>query len=104
MPNPKSTIEAIEDLRFAARVSCQPAQQRGDGSVSTGSGVRFAQTTSVSVASRIMALAKWRCPLLVWMFLGASTASAQPTGEVWGSLTVDWLATERLVCTLDVEP
>jgi hypothetical protein len=38
--------------------------------------------------------------LLTW----ASTAAAQSTGQVWGNLTVDWLASERVVYTLDVEP
>jgi len=38
--------------------------------------------------------------MLTW----ASTACAQSTGEVWGNLTIDWLATHRLVFTLDVEP
>src|SRR5262249_38851807 len=28
----------------------------------------------------------------------------QSTGELWGNLTIDWLASERLVLTLDVEP
>jgi hypothetical protein len=44
------------------------------------------------------ALSLW---LVVWT---TSTASAQSTGEVWGNLTIDWLASERLVYTLDVEP
>ena len=34
----------------------------------------------------------------------ASTAAAQSTGEVWGNLTIDWLASERLVYTFDLEP
>jgi hypothetical protein len=34
----------------------------------------------------------------------ASRAAAQLTGEVWGNLTIDWLASERLVYSLDVEP
>ena len=34
----------------------------------------------------------------------ASEAAAQSTGELWGNVTIDWLASERLVYTLDVEP
>jgi hypothetical protein len=34
----------------------------------------------------------------------ASSATAQPIGELWGNVTIDWLASERLVYTLDVEP
>ena len=45
-----------------------------------------------------------RCGLLLWMLTSASTAAAQSTGEVWGNLTIDWLATPRLVYSLDVEP
>jgi uncharacterized protein DUF2490 len=41
---------------------------------------------------------------LAWMLACASTATAQSTGEIWGNLTIDWLASERLVYTLDVEP
>ncbi|HJZ77983.1 MAG TPA: DUF2490 domain-containing protein [Vicinamibacterales bacterium] len=33
-----------------------------------------------------------------------STARAQSIGELWGNLTIDWLASERLTYTLDVEP
>ena len=45
-----------------------------------------------------------RCALALWMLMVAATATAQTTGEIWGNLTVDWLASERLVYTLDVEP
>src|SRR5215471_989839 len=45
-----------------------------------------------------------RCALMLWMLACASTATAQSIGEVWGNLTIDWLASERLVFTLDVEP
>ena len=45
-----------------------------------------------------------RCALVFGMVAWASSASAQSTGEVWGNLTIDWLASERLVLTLDVEP
>jgi len=46
-----------------------------------------------------------RSTLIAWIVLCASsTARAQSTGEVWGNLTIDWLASERLVYTLDVEP
>jgi len=41
---------------------------------------------------------------MLWMLACASTATAQSIGEVWGNLTIDWLASERLVYTLDVEP
>jgi hypothetical protein len=41
---------------------------------------------------------------MLWVLASASTAGAQSTGEVWGNLTIDWLASERLVYTLDVEP
>ena len=44
-----------------------------------------------------------RCALTLVILGWASTAAAQ-TGEVWGNLTVDWLASERLVYTFDVEP
>ena len=47
---------------------------------------------------------KLRCTLTLCMLACAWTAAAQSTGEVWGNLTIDWLATERLVYTLDVEP
>ena len=33
----------------------------------------------------------------------ASTASAQSIGEVWDNVTIDWLASERLVFSLDAE-
>ena len=42
--------------------------------------------------------------MALWLLGCASTAAAQSTGEVWGNLTIDWLATHRLVYTLDVEP
>jgi hypothetical protein len=42
--------------------------------------------------------------LMLGLLACASTANAQSTGEVWGNLTIDWLASERLVLTLDVEP
>lgn len=45
---------------------------------------------------------RWILTLL--LLASASTASAQSIGEVWGNLTIDWLASERLVYTLDVEP
>jgi hypothetical protein len=46
-----------------------------------------------------------RCALVLCLLAcGASTASAQSIGEVWGNLTIDWLASERLVYTLDIEP
>jgi hypothetical protein len=38
------------------------------------------------------------------MLACASTAHAQSIGELWGNLTIDWLASERLVYTMDVEP
>jgi hypothetical protein len=38
------------------------------------------------------------------MLACASTAHAQSIGELWGNLTIDGLANERLVYTLDVEP
>ena len=41
---------------------------------------------------------------LASMLACASPATAQSTGEIWGGLTIDWLASERLVYTLDVEP
>jgi len=34
----------------------------------------------------------------------ASTAAAQSTGQVWGNLTFNWLASERLTYAMDVEP
>ena len=34
----------------------------------------------------------------------ASTASAQPSDEMWSQLTVDWLQTSRLTWRLDIEP
>jgi hypothetical protein len=40
---------------------------------------------------------------MLWLLASASTASAQSTGEVWGNLTIDWLASERLVLAMDVE-
>src|SRR5215471_8634553 len=45
-----------------------------------------------------------RCALVACMLTCASTATAQSIGEVWGNLTIDWLASERLVYMLDVEP
>jgi hypothetical protein len=42
--------------------------------------------------------------LMLSLMACASTATAQSTGELWGNLTIDWLASERLVYTLDVEP
>jgi hypothetical protein len=45
-----------------------------------------------------------RCALVLVVLGWASTASAQSIGEVWGNLTIDWLASERTVYTLDVEP
>jgi len=45
-----------------------------------------------------------RCALTLAIVACASNASAQSIGEVWGNLTIDWLASERLVYTLDVEP
>jgi hypothetical protein len=42
--------------------------------------------------------------MLCMMVCGASTATAQSIGELWGNLTIDWLASERLVYTLDIEP
>ena len=47
---------------------------------------------------------------LRWTLIGgivvcpSSTARAQSTGEIWGNVTIDWLASERLVYTLDIEP
>jgi hypothetical protein len=38
------------------------------------------------------------------MLTCASSATAQSIGEIWGNLTIDWLASERLVYTLDIEP
>jgi hypothetical protein len=45
-----------------------------------------------------------RWTLMVCILACASTATAQPIGEVWGNLTINWLASERLVYALDVEP
>jgi hypothetical protein len=45
-----------------------------------------------------------RFALVLCVLACASTATAQSTGELWGNLTIDWLASERLVYTLDVEP
>src|SRR6516164_7402075 len=45
-----------------------------------------------------------RCALILSMLACASTAHAQSIGEWWGNLTIDWLASERLVYTMDVEP
>src|SRR3974390_638693 len=45
-----------------------------------------------------------RCTLTLWLLACASTAAAQSTGELWGNLTIDWLARERLTFTADVEP
>jgi hypothetical protein len=45
-----------------------------------------------------------RCALTLCILACASTAAAQSIGEVWGNVTIDWLASERLVYTLDVEP
>jgi len=42
--------------------------------------------------------------LVLALLTCASTATAQSTGEAWGNLTIDWLASERLVYTLDIEP
>jgi len=47
---------------------------------------------------------RMRCALIVWILASAWPATAQSIGEVWGNLTIDWLAGERLVYTLDVEP
>jgi hypothetical protein len=47
---------------------------------------------------------RMRCALIVWILASAWPAMAQSLGEVWGNLTIDWLASERLVYTLDVEP
>jgi hypothetical protein len=38
------------------------------------------------------------------MMAWSSTVSAQSIGEVWSNLTIDWLASERTVYTLDIEP
>jgi len=45
-----------------------------------------------------------RCALIVWILASARPATAQSIGEVWGNLTINWLASERFVYTLDVEP
>jgi hypothetical protein len=70
---------------------------RGKGEVSTG-------TKSCQLSMREIGAAAVRCALALWMLMLAATATAQTTGEIWGNLTVDWLASERLVYTLDVEP
>jgi len=45
------------------------------------------------------------CTATLLVALGPTpTATAQSTGELWGNLTIDWLASERLTYTLDVEP
>jgi len=52
-----------------------------------------------------MAFAVLRCALIGCVLVCASSSAlAQSTGEVWGNVTIDWLASERLVYTLDVEP
>ena len=38
------------------------------------------------------------------MCLAAPTASAQSSGQLWSNITVDWLQSDRLTLTLDVEP
>jgi hypothetical protein len=38
------------------------------------------------------------------MLAYSSTAGAQSIGQLWGNVTIDWLASERVVLTLDVEP
>jgi len=51
-----------------------------------------------------LTFSRTRWTLALWLLGCASTAAAQSTGEVWGNVTIDWLATHRLVYTLDVEP
>jgi hypothetical protein len=53
---------------------------------------------------REIGLAVLRGAAVLSILLRASTVAAQSTGELWGNLTIDWLASERLVYSLDIEP
>jgi len=41
---------------------------------------------------------------VIALLAGASPASAQPSNEIWGDFTVDWLQTSRLTWELEIEP
>ena len=46
----------------------------------------------------------WSVGCLLVCLTGSSRASAQSTGELWGTFTVDWLQTRRLTWEVEVEP
>jgi hypothetical protein len=47
----------------------------------------------------------WWCPFVLLGTVGwPAAAGAQVTGQLWGNLTVDWLATGRLTYEIDLEP
>jgi hypothetical protein len=52
----------------------------------------------------VLVRALFRGALVLSVLSCAWEADAQSTGELWGNVTIDWLASERVVYTLDVEP
>ncbi len=59
---------------------------------------------SESMSSRGWKAGVWSVGCLVAGLAGSSTVSAQPTGELWGTFTIDWLQTRRLTWQIEVEP
>jgi len=101
--------QAAERRRAANDYKCIPAavclytpkNQLKRESTSSVQNVHLPSATS----SHAPPVGRVRCALMLWVLAGSgSTATAQSTGQVWRNLTVDWLASERLVYTLDVEP
>jgi len=46
----------------------------------------------------------WRATALMVLLLVASRVQAQPTLQLWGNVTLDWVKSERLVSEFDMEP
>src|SRR5437660_89603 len=56
------------------------------------------------MSSRRWKAGVWSVASLLACLAGSYRAAAQPTGELWGDFTIDWLQSRRLTWEVDVEP
>jgi hypothetical protein len=77
---------------------------RGNANSGWGLGADGLDQPTADVKTSRYSGVKVQWMLMLSLLACASTVNAQSTGEVWGNLTIDWLASDRLVYTLDVEP
>ena len=56
------------------------------------------------MSSRCWKAGVWSVACLLACLAGSSKVSAQSTGELWGTFTIDWLQTSRLTWEVEVEP